>query len=219
MLPHKIYTHAQFTSRTHRRQAIDFCRSTKGSSTSCKSLPPYFLPILTLKKSSVLPIKYPTSFFLQLLLLPTHACLVACHPANPNDPVAFISASLQAPRPTHDHLRISSPSDEYQPLLNNNVYKERPHIEILTLGVLPAYQQRGVARLLVRRLYDHFRQSSNHLHDGTLVHANVATSNSPALSFYERMGMRITSDVIRNLYRTCAYGSRDAYLVVGLIYF
>jgi ribosomal protein S18 acetylase RimI-like enzyme len=95
---------------------------------------------------------------------------------------------------------------------------EQPHIEILTLGVLPAYQQRGLARHLIHRVYHYFRDSSNptrHPDAGTLICANVATSNASALSFYERMGMRISSDVIRNMYRACSFGCRDGYLVVG----
>jgi hypothetical protein len=34
-----------------------------------------------------------------------------------------------------------------------------------------------------------------------------------ALSFYERIGMHISSDIIRNMYRSS--GCRDGYLVVG----
>lgn len=108
--------------------------------------------------------------------------------------------------------------------IQNNNYKQsavdaqHPHIEILTLGVAPDYQNKGLARLLVRRVHQYFRESSNYsrnFDDGTVVHANVATSNRSALTFYERIGMRVSSDVIRNLYRTCSYGSRDAYLVAG----
>jgi ribosomal protein S18 acetylase RimI-like enzyme len=93
---------------------------------------------------------------------------------------------------------------------------DQPFIEILTLGVLPAYQQRGLARHLIHRVYHYFRNSSNparHLDTGALIYANVATSNMSALSFYERMGMRISSDIIRNMYRSS--GCKDGYLVVG----
>jgi ribosomal protein S18 acetylase RimI-like enzyme len=99
-----------------------------------------------------------------------------------------------------------------------SAHEDTPHIEILTLGVLPAYQQRGLARHLIHRVYHYFLDSSSpsrHLDAGMLIYANVATSNVSALSFYERMGMRISSDVIRNMYRAFSYGCRDGYLVVG----
>lgn len=138
-------------------------------------------------------------------------------PTSPNNPVAFISASIRQ-APSAAAPRISALPGVEQTLLHN-LSDTVPYIEILTLGVLPAYQQRGLASLLVRRVYEHFRERANDLNDGTLVRANVATSNASALSFYKRMGMGIASDVIYNLYRTCTYGSRDAYLVVGFIYF
>ena len=99
--------------------------------------------------------------------------------------------------------------------------EQRPEdhiIEILTLGVLPAYQRRGLGRHLIDRVSHHFRNScdpAHHVGAGTLICANVATSNVSALSFYRRMGMRISSDVIRNMYRTRSHNCRDAYLVVG----
>lgn len=171
--------------------------------------------------TSLLPIAYPTSFFLQLTLLPGRVCMVAYHPENPNDPVAFVSAALQQtpriPGVNKSHLLSGGGQQSF-----HTTAKDLPHIEILTLGVLPAYQQRGVARLLVRRVYDYFREHSSQvpdldLSDGTLIHTNVATSNVPALSFYERIGMRIASGVIRNLYRACPQGSKDGYLLVGRI--
>ena len=93
-----------------------------------------------------------------------------------------------------------------------------PHLEILTLGVLPPYQKRGLARRLVQRMLDSLREScpTNFL-QGTLVYANVSTCNTEALKFYERMGMAISSEVTRNLYRTLSYGRRDGYMVVGVL--
>ncbi|GLB37297.1 putative acetyltransferase (GNAT) family protein [Lyophyllum shimeji] len=172
--------------------------------------------------ASLLPIAYPTSFFLQLTLLPARVCMVAYHPENPIEPIAFASAALrQTPRISGvDNSHVLSGGD--QKSFNPTLSKQLHHIEILTLGVLPAYQQRGVARLLVRRVYEYFREHSSQapdldLSDGTLIHTNVATSNVPALSFYQRIGMRIASGVIRNLYRACPQGSKDGYLLVGRI--
>ena len=93
-----------------------------------------------------------------------------------------------------------------------------PHLEILTLGVLPPYQKRGLARRLVQHMLDSLREScpTNFL-QGTLVYANVSTCNTEALKFYERMGMAISSEVTRNLYRTLSYGRRDGYMVVGVL--
>ena len=95
--------------------------------------------------------------------------------------------------------------------------KNFPRLEILTLGVLPPYQKRGLARRLVQRVLDNLRESWNtNLLDGTLVYANVSTCNIEALKFYERMGMVISSEVIRNLYRTLS-GCKDGYVVVGVL--
>ena len=92
----------------------------------------------------------------------------------------------------------------------------KPCLEILTLGVLPSYQQCGVARLLLLHAVDALRQScAFNPEDRTVIYANVSTSNTRALKFYERMGMLLSSDIISNLYRTIPSGSRDAYVVVG----
>ncbi|KAG6866648.1 hypothetical protein C0991_000758 [Blastosporella zonata] len=175
------------------------------------------IPQVRALHSSLLPVNYPTSFFIQLTLLPGHVCLVAYHPANPNTPVAFISASLQENPRVHGLTKSL-----FHNALNSDakVSQTTPHIEILTLGVLPAYQQQGVARLLVQQVYDYFREHSTpsrEITDSTLIHTNVATSNVPALSFYERLGMRVATGVIRNLYRACPHGSKDGYLLVGRI--
>ncbi|KAG6829448.1 hypothetical protein H0H92_004508 [Tricholoma furcatifolium] len=163
------------------------------------------IPKVRALHSSLLPVNYPTSFFIQLTLLTTRVCLVAYDPADPNSPVAFISAALQ------HNSRVNA--------LLSNAELEKPHIEILTLGVLPAYQQKGIARLLVQNVYHYLRNHSPspELTDNTVIHTNVATSNVPALSFYERIGMQIATGVIRNLYRACPHGSKDGYLLVGRI--
>ncbi|KAG6857791.1 hypothetical protein H0H87_004207 [Tephrocybe sp. NHM501043] len=174
--------------------------------------------LVQLTQSSLLPVNYPLSFFIQLALLPGRVCLVAYNKfANPDSPVAFISASLQEnPRVWElESPPLNEGSDTEVPLLHAT-----PHIEILTLGVLPAYQQQGIARLLVKQVFSYFRDHSVttcKLTDKTLVHTNVATSNIPALSFYERMGMKIATGVIRNLYRACPNSSQDGYLLIGRV--
>jgi ribosomal protein S18 acetylase RimI-like enzyme len=161
---------------------------------------------LTHSKALILPVKYPSSFFHQLLIFPSRICLVAFCTSNP---VAFISASMRWTTSQSNVFRASESVSESPRL-------EQHHIEILTLGVLPEYQQRGLARHLIHRVYHYFRDPSNPAHHlETLIYANVATSNVSALSFYERMGMRVSSDVIRNMYRTCSSGCRDGYLIIG----
>ncbi|KAG5646816.1 hypothetical protein DXG03_002193 [Asterophora parasitica] len=168
-------------------------------------------------QDTLLPIKYPTSFFLQLTLLRERVCLVAYHPQDPTTPVAFVSAALQQNPRVHGLPKSYSLTDGEDDFSDPVVSKDAPHIEILTLGVLPAYQQRGVARVLVRRVYDYFSENTNAPRDDTVVHTNVATSNTSALSFYERMGLKVASGVIRNLYRAVPHGSKDGYLLVGRI--
>ncbi|KAG6920081.1 hypothetical protein DXG01_010149 [Tephrocybe rancida] len=176
------------------------------------------IPKVRALHSSLLPVNYPTSFFIQLTLLPGRVCLVAYHPENPDSPVAFISASLQENPRVNGLTKSLLPDGQFKS--DTYIAQATPHIEILTLGVLPAYQQQGVARLLVQQVYDYFREHSaptREMTDSTLIHTNVATSNVPALSFYERMGLRIATGVIRNLYRACPHGSKDGYLLVGRI--
>ncbi|KAF9467363.1 acyl-CoA N-acyltransferase [Collybia nuda] len=169
--------------------------------------------------SMVLPVAYPSSFFTQLLLLPARVCLVAHESSSPGEPVAFISASIRDAHPVANYFTIQN-THRRQSGVCSATTQQRPHIEILTLGVLPHHQNKGIARLLVRRVHQHFCEYLGHSQNfdqGAVVHANVATSNRTALTFYERIGMQVSSDVIRNLYRTCSHGSRDGYLVVGIL--
>jgi ribosomal protein S18 acetylase RimI-like enzyme len=157
-----------------------------------------------------LPLNYPHAFFLQLLTVPNRTCLIAHTPSQPSSPIGFVSASLALhPSPNKSLSLLRSTTI---PSLDLN----KPRLEILTLGVLPAYQNRGLARLLITRVVKHFREScAPNVIDGALVHANVSISNLPAIKFYERIGMTVSSLIIRNLYTPLSTGSRDAYLVVG----
>ena len=132
--------------------------------------------------------------------------------AQPNVPIAFISAVTRHPASRHsDFPRNLSPD-------SLRIFDfTKPFLEILTLGVLPAYQHCGLARRLLKCVVDNFNPRCAGPECGTLVFATVSISNTSALKFYESMGMFISSDVIRNLYRTISHGSRDAYLVVGTL--
>lgn len=164
------------------------------------SLSVRFGPLLTtLCQSSTLPVHYPPAFFTQLLVLPSRACLIAVRRSKPNIPIAFISAALH---------KSSVPSLPVPKALDS----PRPRIEILTLGVLPAYQHMGIARRLVAAVVE---KLCGPLSAGIVAHANVSTVNSTAIKFYQSIGLCVSSDVIPNLYRTCSYGHRDAYLVAG----
>ena len=167
-------------------------------------------------QSMILPVKYPSSFFTQLLVLPTRYCFVAYKKSQPNVPIAFISAVTRQPASRHNDLAMNFSPDSLRIL-----DLSKPFLEILTLGVLPAYQHRGLARRLIKCVVDNFHHRSaagpGQGSCGTLVSATVSTSNTAALKFYECMGMFISSKVIRNLYRTISHGSRDAYLVAGTL--
>ena len=162
----------------------------------------------------ILPVKYPSSFFTQLLVLPTRTCFVAYKQGHPNVPIAFISAVTRQPASRHNDFAMNLSPDSLR------IFDlSKPFLEILTLGVLPAYQHCGLARRLINCVIDNFHQryAAEQESCGTLVSATVSISNTSALKFYECMGMFISSKVIRNFYRTISHGSRDAYLVVGTL--
>ena len=166
-------------------------------------------------QSMMLPVKYPSSFFTQLLVLPTRFCFVAYKHAHPNVPIAFISAVTRQPASRHRNFPMNLSPDSLR-IFDLN----KPFLEILTLGVLPAYQHCGLARRLIKCVIDNFHQrcaGPESSDCGTLVTATVSISNTSALKFYECMGMFISSEVIRDHYRTVSQGSRDAYLVVGTL--
>ncbi|TFK74608.1 acyl-CoA N-acyltransferase [Pluteus cervinus] len=173
--------------------------------------------------AAVLPLSYPSAFFLQLLLLPRRICLVAHHRSNPQSPIGFVSAALQEPLSARNTHQKSSTS----PRLAGSQLKHIPgceptelRIELLTLGVLPPYQQSGLGRRLVQRVIEVLLDSSasvDEAEEGALVYAHVSASNKSALKFYESMGMRVSSDLIRNMYTGTKSGSSDAYLVTGRV--
>ncbi|KAJ6602177.1 hypothetical protein B0H10DRAFT_2230286 [Mycena sp. CBHHK59/15] len=171
-------------------QAVALTRHPSNYGPACTSTSSheYFVPQVS--QASLLPVHYSPSFFLHLLIQPTRLCLVA-HSRDLDDPVAFITAALHT---------TAAPE---------------PRIDILTLGVLPAFQQRQLATRLVRAVVDIL--SARTAAVAAAIYAQVSASNGPAKNFYRHMGMLPCTDVVRDVYRSLPYGSRDAYIVSGRI--
>ncbi|KAJ7188525.1 acyl-CoA N-acyltransferase [Mycena filopes] len=92
-------------------------------------------------------------------------------------------------------------------------------IEILTLGVLPAFQQRRLGTRLVHSVVESLTGSSCGDSDSAAaatVFAQVAASNASAREFYQHIGM-IPGAVVPDIYRGVGSGDRDAYMVSGRI--
>lgn len=156
---------------------------------------------------NLLPVSYPASFFVQLLINPRQLCLVATDhdaiigfasaamgPSQPSSIGGYIGGTI---RDTHaDRICSESRSDIL-----------RSHITLLTLGVLPAYQRRGIGRSLVHGAVQHLEASCStaacQVYHSTssdqvpnqdskiavLVQVQVAQSNSAGKCFYTRLGM------------------------------
>src|SRR6266550_4398203 len=122
-------------------------------------------------------------------------------PALPTDPHYVSPPFSPSPTPPPFFYSFSSSRLAFVSAALSNA--PTPRVEILTLGVLPSFQHKGLARRLISSIINSLSP------DSTLVQANVAASNASALKFYERLGMRISSDIITNLYRTCSHGSKD----------
>ncbi|KAF9047347.1 hypothetical protein BJ165DRAFT_1465373, partial [Panaeolus papilionaceus] len=183
------------------------------------------LPLVRDLHSKLLPVRYPPSFFLQLLVLKTRTCFVAYSNKSPTVPIGFVSAAIQANAATNcftPDLK-STLSNEIHPISEKHtidllIHNSLHHIEVLTLGIHPTHQGKGLARMLIQRVINHFRGSFPEQETtGTLICANVSISNSSALRFYQSMGMSISPRIFHNLYRTISQGSKDAYLVFGIL--
>ncbi|KAJ8076973.1 hypothetical protein AAF712_000542 [Marasmius tenuissimus] len=166
------------------------------------------LPQLKDLHSALIAVPYPHSFFINQLIQSNHLCLIAVDESQAAAPVAFITASVQ-----------------YQ--------NEKPHhIQLLTLGVRNEYQGQGLARQLVCKAIAQLTPSGIQLP----VSTHVCTTNTPAQSFYERLGMKPKTFqsrpvIARNVYSYSAYGhrqtankvprelfrSRDAYVMEGQV--
>ncbi|KAJ3727127.1 acyl-CoA N-acyltransferase [Lentinula raphanica] len=166
--------------------------------------------------ATLVPVSYPPSFFLHLLIQNSHSCLIALEPST-DEPVAWVSASLQK----SNSSLIRSPE---------------PHIQILTLGVLPEYQHRGLAKRLVWEVIASLHKDPSV--PVPPVYTHVCTTNTPAQAFYEHIGMRLLPGsnpsgapyVAKNLYNyppawtdhvtvpaSRLFESRDAYVLVGKV--
>jgi ribosomal protein S18 acetylase RimI-like enzyme len=129
-----------------------------------------------------------------------------------SEPVAWVSASLHK---------------------SNELLGSEPHIQLLTLGVLPRYRHRGLAKRLIGEVITSLHK--DHSVPVPNVYTHVYTSNTPAQAFYERIGMKPfvpkptgAPYVARNMYSPhCAwhatgesrnlFESRDAYVLVGKV--
>ncbi|KAK7045727.1 hypothetical protein VNI00_007560 [Paramarasmius palmivorus] len=146
------------------------------------------------------------------LIQANHLCLVAHDTSSAcgaQTPIAFVTASLR----------------------NQGVDR---HIQLLTLGVHPSYQSKGLARRLVRQVVTDLNPSGEEIP----VHTHVCTTNTLGQNFYESLGMKLKVQddkpvVARNVYSYLTLGrphvqaltnhekglfrSRDAYLMEGCI--
>ncbi|TRM70323.1 acyl-CoA N-acyltransferase [Schizophyllum amplum] len=170
--------------------------------------------------TALLPARYPSSFYLQLLLQRDRLCLVACPRHAPSTIVAFVSALK------HDDDIL--PTWELTTRRRGHDRQRRPveaHVEILTIGVLREHQHHGLAQHLVHTVATELLPRSKvvvgaDLHaspSSVLIQAHVSAINEDARRFYERLGMR-TRERITDAYRVSTIsGSRDAYLVAGRV--
>ncbi|EAU91573.2 hypothetical protein CC1G_02062 [Coprinopsis cinerea okayama7 len=199
--------------------------------------------------SKLLPlVTYPSSFFLQLLIMPGRHCLVAVDRAQPTIPIGFVSALVHNDRTEREELDYLV--DQYlgrqsAATSSNDPSARKPRLEILTLGIEPDYQNCGLARKLVQEMvrrvqaslpkfgsalatglappspispvtpatpeetrgaYFNFNKSDA---SQIITYANVATSNIPAINFYEKLGMYVVPGVrLDNVYRGQSQASR-----------
>jgi len=165
------------------------------------------LPQVRALHRKLLPVSYPAAFFIQLLVNPRQLCLVA---TDHDTVVGFASAmSLGS---AGEYLRNGRADQKNSEESCSDI--PRAQVTLLTLGVLPAYQRRGIGRSLVQgvvqrlqsytcggaldQAYDPASQSglgSDHVRDhqdgkiAIFVQADVAPSNHAGKCFYTHMGM------------------------------
>ncbi|KAF8555677.1 hypothetical protein OG21DRAFT_1410530 [Imleria badia] len=155
------------------------------------------LPHVRTLHRNLLPVSYPAAFFVQLLINPRQLCLVAI---DRGTIIGFASAAMGPSQDTladtHAERECSEPRSEIP----------RSQLTLLTLGVLPAYQRRGIGRCLVHGVVQRLEAScaaaaqpyhpasSDHVPDqdnkiAVLVQVQVAQSNSAGKCFYTHLGM------------------------------
>lgn len=148
---------------------------------------------------NLLSASYPAAFFVQLLVNPRRLCVVATEGSTI---IGFASAAIGL-------LQPSSPPDTWADRDYSETRSDIPrsHVTLLTLGVLPAYQRKGIGRALVHRVIQHLEgsrsslaprpythASTNHIPNQdnrtfVLVQVQVAPSNSVGKCFYTHLGM------------------------------
>ncbi|KAG2118475.1 acyl-CoA N-acyltransferase [Suillus clintonianus] len=155
------------------------------------------MPQVRALHTKLLPIAYPTAFFVQLLVQPQHMCVIATYDGNV---VAFASALMET--------RHSTPG-----ALGSCGVQDRPsgggalRVTLLTLGVSPEFQRQGIARRLVHEVVQRLRSScgvpspchetspapslsESESTDAVILRAEVARNNSSGQSFYYHLGMK-----------------------------
>jgi len=158
------------------------------------SIPPF--PHSLLPQASLLPVTYPLSFYLQLLLHPSRICLLAYPHHSPTTPIAFISASITpptapSPRPRSRRPSVSATytkpvagtgSDPCTTVSSFEVVSDEPRVHITTLGVLPQYQREGLARKLVSEVVKKLRD--------TIAEPVTSSASSSSSTLVERSKSR-----------------------------
>ncbi|KAG2033504.1 acyl-CoA N-acyltransferase [Suillus americanus] len=141
--------------------------------------------------TKLLPIAYPTTFFVQLLVQPRHMCLVATYDGKV---IAFASATMET--------RHSTPGPGSAAAQDRPTGGGAPRVTLLTLGVSPEFQRQGIARRLVHEVVQRLRSSCGTLchkspptpsldsTDAVILCAEVARNNSSGQSFYSHLGMQ-----------------------------
>lgn len=168
---------------------------------------------------NLLPASYPIAFFIQLLVNPRRLCLVATDHAH-GAIVGFASAAMGLLQPSSRDV----PADRE----HSNI--PRSHVTLLTIGVLPAYQRRGIGRSLVHGIVQRLEASciaaaqpyhpesdqiSKDNKTAVLVQVQVAQSNSAGKCFYTHLGMMDQQDC-DDLRLSVGLGSRTS-VMAGVV--
>ncbi|KAF9233490.1 acyl-CoA N-acyltransferase [Melanogaster broomeanus] len=181
------------------------CREGTRSPSSSETIPLRVMktsdvPQVRALHASLLPVSYPPAFFVQLLLNPRHLCLVA---VDEGTVIGFASAAIDVSQPqSFGTWRHETHSDGACSDLRSDI--PRSHVTLLTLGVLPPYQRKGIGRSLVHGVVRCLQASSSGLQSyqtvpheapskggkpAVLVRAQVAHSNTVGKCFYTHLGM------------------------------
>ncbi|KAG2153635.1 acyl-CoA N-acyltransferase [Suillus bovinus] len=152
------------------------------------------MPQVRALHSKLLPIAYPTAFFVQLLVQPQHMCLIATYDGKV---VAFASATIETRHSNPGPLGSSGDQDI-------TTGEGAPRVTLLTLGVSPEFRRQGIARRLVHEIVQRLRSScgapyhesppvpslSKSDSNAVIICAEVARNNSSGQSFYSHLGMQ-----------------------------